>query len=85
MYHSLRVLLRADEADRHEGRVAVRVTGYLARSPSRSLFARQPNALQVALKLTARLVAQQESLSIDIYDDSPTTIGSNSNWEWVVG
>src|SRR5262249_1344656 len=36
-----------------------------------SLFALQPNALQVALKLTARLVAQQESLSSDIDNDSP--------------
>jgi hypothetical protein len=33
----------------------------------------------------ARLVAQQESLSSDIDNDSPKTIGSNSNWEWVVG
>jgi hypothetical protein len=54
-------------------------------TPSRSLFAPQPNALQVALKLTARLVAQQESLSIDIDDDSIGTIGSNNNREWVVG
>jgi hypothetical protein len=42
--------------------------------PSRSLFSLQPNALQVTLKLTARLVAQQASLD----NDSGKTIGSNS-------
>ena len=52
-------------------------------TPSRSLFAPQPNALQVALKLTARLVAQQESLSIDLDDDSLSAIGSNNIGERV--
>jgi hypothetical protein len=43
------------------------------------------NALQVALKPTARLIAQQKSLSIDIDDNSPSPIGSNSARERVVG